>query len=235
MIKQGEIKFNHESSLGLDLKMTKYPSVPLNNEEYETINVEGRMGSLYINKGTYHDVELTFLFTVESEDIQLSLDRIKEWLADYSDNRLWYGREDKVFIVKKIIIGDFAQEFVTFGEIKVQFICDPFLYDIHSTEVEITESNSKVYYQGSIPCDTLFKIYGNGDIQLTVDNETMVISKVKDSVEIDSKLYQVRNSDGTSKDYDVVGNFIKLSKGENKISWIGDVESIQLEFTSVYR
>ena len=235
MIKQGEIFFNHESSLGLNLKMTNYPSVPSINEEYDIIDVEGRNGSLYVNKGTYRDISLTFLFTFESSDIHVSLDKVKEWLLDYSDNRLWYGREDRVFRVKKVIFGDFQQEFITFGDIKIQFICEPFLYDESSVSLQLRESNTAVYYSGTIPCDTLFKIYARGNIQLTVDNETMVISNVMDYVEIDIKLFQVRNADGTSKDYDVVGNFVKLSKGHNNISWIGEIELIELEFTSVYR
>ena len=55
MLKNGEIYFNGNTSIGLNLFLEEYPSVPIANEDFEEITVEGRSGSLYINKGTYPD------------------------------------------------------------------------------------------------------------------------------------------------------------------------------------
>ncbi len=63
----------------------------------------------------------------------------------------------------------------------------------------------------------------------------MVINEVSNYVEIDSKLLQVRNRDGTSKDNDTIGNFVQLSYGSNHISWSGNVSKVELEFTNLYR
>ena len=63
----------------------------------------------------------------------------------------------------------------------------------------------------------------------------MVINEVSNYVEIDSKLLQVRNQDGTSKDNDTIGNFVQLSYGANRVSWSGNVSKVELEFTNLYR
>lgn len=81
----------------------------------------------------------------------------------------------------------------------------------------------------------MIKIYGTGNIQLTINNETMQINNVSDYVEIDSNLLQVRNKDGTSKDNDTLGDFVLLEKGENIISYIGEVTKIVVEYTTKYK
>lgn len=234
LIQEGEIKFNHQSSLEMNLRLESYPSVPIANEEYEEVAVEGRNGTLIINKGTYKNRVIPFIFTFLSDDIHQNFDVIYEWLTNVKDNRLFYGRTDRVYIVKRVNFGDFEQEFKTFGQFKVEFICEPFKQDANPTNVTLT-SQKDVYYLGTQPGDTLFKVCGNGNIQLSVDGETMVINEVSNYVEIDSKLLQVRNQDGTSKDNDTIGNFVQLSYGANRVSWSGNVSKVELEFTNLYR
>lgn len=234
LIQEGEIKFNHQSSLEMNLRLESYPSIPIANEEYEEIFVEGRQGSLIINKGTYKNCVIPFIFTFLSDDIHPNFDIVYNWLSDIKDNRLYYGRTDRVYIVKKVIFGDFEQEFKTFGSFNVDFICEPFKQDPSPTKITLT-SPKDIYYLGTQPGDVLFKIYGNGNIQLNVDDETMVINEVSDYVEIDGKLLQVRNRDGTSKDDDTVGDFVQFSYGKNHIDWSGDVSKVELEYTNLYR
>lgn len=41
MLKEGEIYFNNNVSLNLNLYLENYPSIPIANEEYEEIPIEG--------------------------------------------------------------------------------------------------------------------------------------------------------------------------------------------------
>ena len=86
MLKEGELYFNGNRSLNLNLYLEKYPSIPITNEEYEEIQVEGRSGSLIINKGTYPDKKITFTFTILSPQIDIDFERIYEWLTEIEDN-----------------------------------------------------------------------------------------------------------------------------------------------------
>lgn len=235
MLKEGELYFNGNRSLNLNLYLEKYPSIPITNEEYEEIQVEGRSGSLIINKGTYPDKKITFTFTILSPQIDIDFERIYEWLTEIEDNRLIFGREDRCYKVKKVNFKDIKKQFRTIGEFDVTFLCEPFTQDLEKTVHEITSSGYKIYYNGNAPGDTLIKVYGTGNIQLTVNSETMQINNVADYVEIDSDLLQVRNKDKTSKDDDTSGDFILLEKGINAISYTGNVTKIIVEYTTKYK
>lgn len=235
MLKEGELYFNSNRSLNLNLFLENYPSIPITNEEYEEIQVEGRNGKLIINKGTYPDKKIPFTFTILSPRIDIDFEKIYEWLTEIEDNRLIFGRNDRCYKVKKVIFGDIHKEFRTIGEFDVTFLCEPFTQDLTKTVHEITTSGFKINYNGDAPGDTLIKVYGSGNIQLTINGETMQINNVTGYVEIDSNLLQVRNSDKTSKDDDTSGDFILLEKGINTISYNGTVTKVVVEYTTKYK
>ena len=235
MLKEGELYFNEDVSLNLNLFLENYPSIPISNEEYEEVPVEGRNGKLIINKGTYPDKKIPFIFTILSPIIEIDFERVYEWLTEIEDNRLIFGRNDRCYKVKKVIFGDIQKEFRTIGEFDVTFLCEPFTQDLDSEVHEIANSGFTLYYAGNAPGDTLIKVYGNGNIQLTINGETMQINNVTDYVEIDSELLQVRNQDGTSKDDDTLGDFILFTKGENVISYTGTVTKVVVEYTTKYK
>lgn len=235
MLKEGELYFNGNRSLNLNLFLENYPSIPIANEEYEEVLVEGRNGKLIINKGTYPDKKIPFTFTILSPRIEIDFERVYEWLTEIEDNRLIFGRRDRCYKVKKVIFGDIQKEFRSIGEFDVTFLCEPFLQDLDKTTHEITTSGLKINYDGNAPGDTLIKVYGSGNIQLTINGETMQINNVTDYVEIDSDLLQVRNQDGTSKDDDTLGDFILFTKGENVISYTGTVTKVVVEYTTKYK
>lgn len=235
MLKEGELYFNGNRSLNLNLFLENYPSIPITNEEYEEVPIEGRNGKLIINKGTYPDKKIPFTFTILSPRIEIDFERVYEWLTEIEDDRLIFGRDDRCYKVKKVIFGDIQKEFRSIGEFDVTFLCEPFVQDLDKTTHEITNSGFKINYDGNAPGDTLIKVYGSGNIQLTINSETMQINNVTDYVEIDSYLLQVRNQDGTSKDDDTLGDFILFTKGENVISYIGTVTKVVVEYTTKYK
>ena len=123
MLKEGEIYFNNNVSLSLNLFLEDYPSIPITNEEYEEVAVEGRSGNLIINKGTYPDKKIPFTFTILSPKIDIDFERVYEWLTEIEDNRLRFGRYDRCYKVKKVIFGNIKKEFRdTEGTEKVPFI-----------------------------------------------------------------------------------------------------------------
>ena len=232
MLKEGDIYFNGNRSLSMNLFLEEYPSIPISTEDYEEVEVDGRSGNLIINKGTYPDKKIPFTFTILSPQIEVDFERVYEWLTEIEDNRLVFGREDRCYRVKKVIFGNIQKEFKSIGEFNVTFLCEPFSEDLTPITNEIISNNFKIYYSGNAPGDTLIKIYGSGNIQLTINGETMQIKNVSSYVEIDSYLMQVRNQDKTSKDRDTLGDFTLLEKGENTISYTGTVTKIVIEYTT---
>jgi len=235
MLKEGELYFNNNTSINLNLFLEEYPAIPIANEEYEEVPVEGRNGTLFINKNTYPNKDVPFTFTILSEDIEIDFEKVYEWLTEIEDNRMIFGNQDRCYKVKKILFGNLKKEFRSIGEFEVTFICEPFSQDLDSIIYEITSNNFSFYYGGNAPGEPILKVYGSGNIQLTINGETMVISNVTDYVEIDSNLLQVRNLDLTSKDYDAIGDFALFTKGENTIAYTGSVTKIIVGYTTNYK
>lgn len=235
MLQEGEVYFNNNTSLNLNLYLEEYPKIPRANRQYEEQPVDGRNGNLIIDLGTYPNRTISFTFTLVSDDIHVDFDAIEEWLTEIEDKRLIWGVGDKAFIVKWVNIGDFEQEFTTFGKATIDFICEPFKADLEPIEHTITNNKFSFYYDGTAPSEPLIKVYGNGNVQIIVNGETMQINNVDNYAEIDSKLMQVRNQDSTSKDNETLGDFSLFKKGKNTISYTGSISKVIVEYTTRYK
>lgn len=232
-IKQGVLYFNNNSNLDMNLYITDYPEISLNNEVYEEQPIEGRNGSLYIDLNYYKDRKLDFSFDLRGNDLTEQLYEIKKWLYNINDNRLRFNN-DKCYLVKKVILTSFTQTAVNLGEVELSFIVDPFLYDYEETTVTSTNKSFNVYNTGSYEADTLIKIYGSGNIQISCNGETMQIDNVSNYVLLDSKNQECVGPTGQSKDWDTIGNYIKLDVGDNTIELTGTVTKTEITYRNTY-
>ena len=135
---------------------------------------------------------------------------------------------------KKVILTSFTQTAVNLGEVELSFIVDPFLYDYEETTVTSTNKSFNVYNTGSYEADTLIKIYGSGNIQISCNGETMQIDNVSNYVLLDSKNQECVGPTGQSKDWDTIGNYIKLDVGDNTIELTGTVTKTEITYRNTY-
>ena len=229
--------FNNICSEEIGIIVVEGPPEILAQEEYEEIEVEGRNGNLIVNKGTYKDIEKGFLLTtIELDlDIEIIIEKIKKWLFEIKDNKLLYAIDNKYNIVKKVIMEeDIKTSFEEYGDFKVKFLCEPFYYKLNEKPITLT-TQGNVYNDGDFESEPCIKIYGTGDIQLTIGSTTLQINNVVDSVTLDSKLLLCLDNDGNNKSIDMIGNFPLLAQGNNTISWIGTVTKIEILPRVAYR
>lgn len=214
--------------------------LPSSNEETEEIEVEGRNGSLTIKKGNYPDkvIDAKFMLKRNSfetvEDFYMRIEEIEEWLKEAKGDLIIYLKPNRSYKVKHTIVGDITPDNIYFVNFDVTFICEPFSYLLSERSIEVP-NNSTTHYKGTVEGECNIKIYGTGNIQLTVNDDTVQISNVNGYVELDSKLLLCLNLDKTSKSRDMIGNFPLLVKGENKISWTGNVSKVEILPRTAYR
>lgn len=222
------IIFNGKDSYkDLDILVKEYPSIPLNNEEVEEIRVEGRSGSLTIKKGTFKDIHLDFsLSLINVDNFWERIDLIEEWLEKIEDNKLLYDRLDRAYVVKRVEKGNISKEIYVQGEFTVKFICEPFKVPIDE-EFEELEGN-EFYYTGNVEGEPCIRIYGQGNLQLIINDETITIRNVNEYVEIDSKYLICRDSNGLSKEIDMIGNYPLLIRGENTINLSSNINKVEI-------
>ncbi|HFD0308675.1 TPA: distal tail protein Dit [Clostridium perfringens] len=229
--------FNGKNSLeDIGVGVQDYPPISLANENYTEYTVDGRNGSLIVNQGTYPDIKIPFdLCLVNFKDFHHSLDAIEDWLTNIEDNKLFYERTDRCYKVKKVIKEDIKrQAYYGEGEFKATFLCEPFLNDPEPMELEIN-TQGEIFYAGNRNSLPITKVYGNGRIELRVNDNSIELKNVENYIELNSNLLKAIDANGQNKDIDTNGNFPYLIPGENKISWIGNVEKIILEFENNYR
>ena len=232
-MRQGVLYFNNNSNLDMNPYITDYPTIELNNEVYDTQDIEGRNGSVYIDLDYYKDRTLEFSFDLRCTNITEKLYEVKEWLLNVNDNRLVFNN-DKCYMVKKVLLNSFKQVNIHLAELEVSFIVEPFLYDIEDTAFTTTTKNFSIYNNGTQEADTIIKIYGTGNIQISNNGETMQIDNVSNYVLLDSKAMECIDSTGQSKDWDTIGNYIKLDSGENNFELTGSVTKTEITYRERY-
>ena len=197
MISNKKLIFNGYQAENLGFIVVEGAPEILAQESYERIEVEGRNGSLLINKGSYPDIEKTFTITaidyMDDNNIEDMIDSIKKWLFNVTDNRLFYAFKNKYNIVKKVIFNEnIRTTFEQFGDFQVTFLCEPFYY-IEEERIEIAGANeSDVTYKftnnGDFESFPYIRVYGTGDVSFDLNGVSISMENVQEFVDIDSKL-----------------------------------------------
>ena len=230
-ISKTSIYFNdYNSFYDLDLTIVDMENIPLANETVEITN------GYTIKTGEYDPIELPITFrTKKANNIIDNLNDVIDWLTNIKDNKLVFSfMTDKYYIVKNIKVENISRVYNRYNTITSMFILEPFKYENNETAI-ILNNNSSIYYHGTVQGECNIKIYGNGNIQLTINSETVQINNVNEYVELDSKFLLCLNSDKTSKTKDMIGNFPILDKGKNKISWTENISKIEILPRTAYK
>lgn len=227
--------FNRSYATDFNLLVSEYPSIPSINEEIEEVLIPNRSSSLTIKKNEYRDREIKFkLRMVDIEYFWEEIDAIKVWLSDIKDNKLYYDREDRYFVVKRVIVGDIFKELKMYGEFEITFIVKPFLVGMTNSRTFL-ENNFVVKNSSNFEVNPIITLYGNGNLQLTINDEILTINNVVNQVDINSDLMICTNSDGSNKLIDTLGNFPTLKVGNNNVTVSGNVVKTTIKFDNLYR
>lgn len=202
----------------------KLPSRDSAMPRVNKVSVPGRDGFLTIDEKCFEPIVKTVEFHCDGK---VSLDNIKEWLTGNGEI-IFENEPDRYY--KASILNQ-----ISFTDIipKVQkgiiiFDCQPFGYLITGkTTVTISATNSTIVNPGNYYSEPYIKLYGSGNVALTVNGTTTVINNVSSYVEIDTELDQFYKGT-TSMEGNVVGNCPTFQVGSNTIAWTGTVTKLEI-------
>ncbi|MBS6025666.1 MAG: hypothetical protein KIB00_16445 [Paeniclostridium sordellii] len=221
------IEFNNLNSLyDLGLSIVEEPKIPITEEIVEIDN--GKT----MRTGEYKDLDLTLKFRIRNPSTQIYdyLDTIVDWITNFSfeNNDLYISAfKDKVFKVKKSAVKDPFTKYSRYGFFTVDLVLEPFRY-LYREDIIMLKSPGVIFYRGSYQGECKIRVYGSGNVQLTINRETLEIRNIDEFIEIDSKLKEIINKNGKSVVDNTNGNLLILSRGTNNIDWIGNVEKIEI-------
>lgn len=214
--------FKGISCLSMGVMVNKLPQIIKASRNIDKIVVPGRDGFLT------QDYE-TFASTTKQVECTLTdiamLDQVLAWL-DGSGEVIFSNQNDRKFIasiINQIPLEKIIRKWYKFILI---FDCQPFAMAIDNPVVIFT-SPGILYGAGTYKSKPIITIYGNGIIYLTINSNTVHLTNVNEYVTIDSELMDAYR-DTVLCNNQMLGDFPELVVGENTISWVGDVSSVQI-------
>ncbi len=191
------------------------------------VNVPGRDGDLIIDNGRYKNTTITYELAVVNGLTPWSFAELaqilRSWLIPNTGYFKLWDTYDKQHFRYAAFNGDvnIEQELNDLGAVSLDFNCKPHRYAVEGQNVITMESGGDLYNGEAVSSEPYIKIYGSGDITLTVNSETFVLEDVSGSIEIDSELMDVFKGSTLMNGSMMSTSFPVLQPGMNTISWTG--------------
>lgn len=206
-------------------KIKEKPSIQRAIRVINHISIEGRDGTLTEDIGTYNNIEISISLLNYTENI---LEKEVIGLIDGRGGELrlsWLNGWFKVKEVNNFVINE---EFRGAFNIEITFICEPFRY-LDEENIEIINTDTDIYIYGNMDCNHITTIFGNGNINLFLNDEQIIFKDVDKFITIDTDK-MICYKDDDPKNNKMVGEFLKLAPGSNNIKFIGNVSNIEINY-----
>lgn len=218
--------FKGINSLDMGVIMLKAPSIYKPTKRVNEIEIAGRNGVLHEDTNTYEN------YTKEAECHVMDRSRIDDvcaWLNGCGEV-IYSSEPDKVYraFIKNQI--PFNNILLNLNDFLVQFDCFPFKYSVNGFHDSISmKEGGNIYNKGTVYAEPTITVYGSGDINLTINGEEFGLLDVSGHVTINSELMEVYRGNVNCNNQFQGREFPRFVVGENKISWFGNVERVEVE------
>ena len=207
------------------LGIKKLPSIFKAEKDINFIEVEGRDGMLTQDLGSYRSV----VKTVECIITDLTqIDSICKWLTGGGD--VVFSNEPtrryKATIKNQIEFTQLVSNH-DYHDFIIQFECQPHKYNLLNDIITLTTSPQTVVNSGRANSKPVIKVFGTGAIALTINGNVVSLTNVSEYVTLDSEMMDCYKGTQLMNNY-MSGDFPELIPGNNIISWIGTVTSIEI-------
>lgn len=205
------------------LLIEELPAMQLPERKVEVIEVEGRSGTLTITDDCYNNTQKIMTCKLRGNE---NVDEISSWL--YNCEKVTFSnRPDRYY--KAMLKGqvDFERSLANNRSFLVTFDCQPFGYLIDNSTITISKNNSSFKGKGTYWSEPIIKVYGSGEINVTINNTQITLKDVNEYITVNSEKKRT-HKDLTILNNKKIGNFPTLSYGNNTISWTGSVTKIEI-------
>ncbi|MBU3135070.1 hypothetical protein KPL39_02185 [Clostridium gasigenes] len=218
--------FNNDSSLNLGMYIVKQ-SITSPKDNVDEKYIKGKNGTLMQNDGTFKDISINIDFNfIDKIDFKGKCRELNKWLFNIKDNHLYFSDDVNYFyIVKRIYMGDIEKELDIKGLFTVNFICEPFQFDLGGADEIILANNFILENPYFIEAKPVIKLWGEGIVKLNINGNILEVN-LGQSIIIDSNLghaYRIINEKKDFQNTKLKGDYPILLEDENKISWILNV------------
>ncbi len=210
----------HDSEKDLGLIIKEMPPISKAAKDIETINVNGRNGSLHIDNGTYRSIDTTISCIIKDSS---KIDLIKSCLDGTGELKL-STVPDRTFIatIKNQI--DLSKYLSVLMEFPLQLELQPFSYG-DSKNISYNESSS-FFISGNVKTYPIITVSGTGI--LTINN--ISIEVLESDIVIDCDLMNCSNNGIDKNDMVIIDDFPFLNPGENTLNLGDGITNVDINY-----
>ena len=216
---------NNQNTKILGFALKGRPSIPSANKKIETIEVEGRDGSLTRFLG-YEDLKFSLDFNILfQKDIKQKLREIKGIIA--SASQLSFDDSPTFFYkIKQAQISDTETVIKSSGIFSVDFVAEPFEFEQSSTTTYT--SSATIVNRTTTTALPLIKVTGTGTVVLKVNGIGITLTNLTNYIVLDSQIQEAYSGLTTNMNQNMNGEFPIFTIGNNTINWTGTVTKIEI-------
>ena len=225
------ISFKGIRSSDMGVRVAKLPDVPVAGERGKAVEIPGRDGVLWLSDDSFEAVEMKIeLELTDGADIS----NLATWLTGSGELNLSdmpeYGYRARV--AKGF---GFERGVFTAGKRKatIHFICEPFRYQAGSPEMDPITAAGLFPGDGNLPALPAITVYGSGDINLMVNDASVLMRSVSGHITLDCEaMMAFRDGVNASTQVTLMSDddlWPRLDPASNRISWSGSVSRVVIE------
>ena len=229
------LMFKEHSSLEFGLLITEKGSYKGASRDITYTSVPGRSGDLITDNGRYNNVDISYKFALlnntEREFAELA-HQIKSWLlAEAGYFRLWDSYDSKYFRLASYSEEvDVEQELRDLGSLSLKFNCKPYKYSFEGQNAVVFTAAGSLFNAELFPSSPYIKVTGSGTVTLTINNSSFLLKDIDGYIELDFDIpnafkgLEAKNNKVSGADMSA----FRLLPGYNSISWVGNVERLEI-------
>lgn len=207
----------------------------------EVVNIPARGNLIMDNKSDaldneeFEDFEKTYnccLAADEGIDIDAMARNIYAWLFQAIERSELYdtyepGYYRSAYILAPIGIEELAGRLL--GGVDITFTCKAYKRAIVGDKTITLRNETTIFNTEGFTSYPYMKIYASGTVSLAINNRMYVFEDINEYIEIDSELMNCYKGDKLQNNKMKSKIFPKLISGKNNISWIGNVNRIEIK------
>ena len=218
---------NNQNTKNLGFALVGRPDIPSANKRYETTEVEGRDGTLTRFLG-YEDLKFTLNFNILFQsDIKQKLREIKGLLSG-AKTLAFDDSPNFLYKIKQAQISDTETIIKSSGVFSVEFIAEPFEYEISETKSYTTNSFA-ITNNTTTTALPIIKIYGSGTVVLNINGKGITLNDLTSDITIDSEVQEAFSGLTTNMNGSMSGEFPIFRVGNNTITITGNVTKTEID------
>lgn len=219
-----------DSYIDYGLVIEKRPTLPSPKRRVTYIDIPGKNSSIRFDEKTYEDITILVECGFKPQGNLLEkIDEIKAWLFHAAESDLIFSfQSNKKYIAQVVNAIEFTQVFKYTSTFPIMFNCRPFKYAVQNNDLVIETSGTTIHNPGTMESLPVIKVYGAGDINLSMNQSEIELTDVQNKIILNSELKDCYDDAFSNLNTKMMGSFPVLKTGQNIIQWTGNVEKLEI-------